>query len=107
MRVEQSTAASLATFEIPRLADLYETCGTDFELSVDAKSHAVARPLIEVARAAGAAERLWLCTPNLALLRSLREEGAPCRLVHSRRRAGSPRRSNATPRTSRRRASTR
>jgi glycerophosphoryl diester phosphodiesterase len=87
VRVEQSTATALAAFEIPRLADLYEACGTDFELSIDAKTRDVARPLVDVAVAAGAADRLWLCSPSLGLLRSLREEGAPCRLVHSRRRS--------------------
>ena len=86
VRVEQSTAADLARFEIPRLADLYEVCGTDFELSVDAKGRDVARPLIEVARRAGAADRLWVCSPSVGLLRTLREEGTPSRLVHSRRR---------------------
>ncbi len=86
IRVEQTAAADLARYEIPRLADVYEVCGTDFELSIDAKTRDVARPLIEVARRAGAAERLWLCSPSVALLRALREEGAPSRLVHSRRR---------------------
>ncbi len=86
VRVDRSTAAELAAFEIPRLADLYDTCGTDFELSIDAKSRDVARPLIEVARRYGAADRLWLCSPSVGLLRDLRGEGAPCRLVHSRRR---------------------
>jgi len=86
VRVDRSTAAELAQFEIPRLADLYDNCGTDFELSIDAKSRDVARPLIEVARRYGAADRLWLCHPSVGLLRELRDEGAPCRLVHSRRR---------------------
>jgi glycerophosphoryl diester phosphodiesterase len=86
VRVEQATAAELAAFEIPRLADLYAVCGTDFELSIDAKSREVARPMIDVAREAGAAERLWVCSPSVSLLRALREEGTPSRLVHSRRR---------------------
>lgn len=86
VRVEQTSAADLAEYEIPRLAEVYEACGADFELSIDAKTREVARPLIEVARRAGAAERLWLCSPSVGLLRALREEGAPSRLVHSRRR---------------------
>jgi glycerophosphoryl diester phosphodiesterase len=86
VRVEKASAAELAEYAIPRLVDLYEECGTDFELSIDAQSREVARPLIEVARRAGAAERLWLCSPSVGLLRELREEGAPNRLVHSRRR---------------------
>ncbi|MGZ8752665.1 MAG: glycerophosphodiester phosphodiesterase [Acidimicrobiia bacterium] len=86
VQVGRSTAADLAVFEIPRLADLYDACGTDFELSIDAKSRDVARPLLDVATRYGAADRLWLCSPSVGLLRDLRGEGAPCRLVHSRRR---------------------
>jgi glycerophosphoryl diester phosphodiesterase len=86
VRVGQSTATELARHEIPRLADLYDTCGTEFELSIDAKTPDVARPLIEVARHYDAADRLWLCSPSVRVLRGLREEGVPCRLVHSRRR---------------------
>ena len=86
VRVEQSAASDLAAFEIPRLVDLYERCGIDFELSIDAKSRDVARPLLDVARRYGVANRLWLCSPSVGLLRELRGEGADCRLVHSRRR---------------------
>lgn len=85
-RVDQTAASDLAALNIPRLADLYEVCGTDFELSIDAKIPGVARPMIEVARLVGAAERLWVCSPSFSLLASLREEGTPSRLVHSRRR---------------------
>ena len=48
---------------IPTLAELYDTCGTGFELSLDVKDEAAADEVVAVARRAGdgAAERLWLC----------------------------------------------
>jgi glycerophosphoryl diester phosphodiesterase len=46
---------------IPTLADLYRHFGSDFELSLDVKDPASARGAIEVAGAAGALPRLWLC----------------------------------------------
>src|SRR5262245_18676244 len=48
---------------IPTLADLYATCGTDFELSLDVKDDDAIDAVVETARSAGAAERLWLCHP--------------------------------------------
>ncbi len=85
IRVGSSTAAELAEFDIPRLADLYRECGTDFELSIDAKEDAVIGPMVEVARAAGsgAPGRLWICTPDLESLRTRRLELADVKLVHS------------------------
>ncbi len=47
--------------DIPTLADMYQTCGTDFELSVDLKDPTAADAVISAARAAGAEDRLWLC----------------------------------------------
>ena len=35
VRVAQSTAAELAELDVPRLADLYAECGTDFDLSIE------------------------------------------------------------------------
>lgn len=49
---------------IPTLAELYETCGTDFELSLDVKDAAAVDEVIAVARAAGAEASLWLCHPD-------------------------------------------
>src|SRR5262245_18404547 len=71
VRVPDTPAAALAEMGVPRLADLYAECGTDFELSVDVKQRGVARPLIEVARAAGVPERLWVCSPSLEQLERL------------------------------------
>ena len=85
IRVAQTTAAELAEFDVPRLADLYAECGTDFELSIDAKEPDVIGPMADVARAAGggAPGRLWVCSPDLEVLRSRRGELADVKLVHS------------------------
>lgn len=55
---------------IPTLDDLYATCGTDFELSLDVKDAAAFDRVVDVARAAGgdALERLWLCHPDWRLV---------------------------------------
>jgi glycerophosphoryl diester phosphodiesterase len=85
MRVADTTAERLSEAGVPRLADLYEDCGVDYELSVDVKEREAARPLIEVARAAGggAPGRLWLCTASLKLLAKLRDEAPDVKLVYS------------------------
>lgn len=85
VHVGRTKAQRLSELGIPRLADLYSQLGTDYELSIDVKSADAARPLIQVADRFGAAERLWLCAPSLTLLGELRQDGVPCRLVHSRR----------------------
>ena len=60
--------------EVPTLDDLYEACGSDFELSVDLKDPAAAEPVIACARAAGAEDRLWLCHDDWDLFASLRPQ---------------------------------
>jgi glycerophosphoryl diester phosphodiesterase len=84
-RLADTTAAQLADLGVPRLADLYETLGRDFDLSVDVKEPGVAAPLMAVARDAGAPERLWMCVEDVDALRSLRSNH-DVRLVHSQRR---------------------
>ena len=61
---------------VPTLAELYAECGTGFELSLDAKHHAVAEAVVAVARAAGegAPERLWICHPDWELLARWRKD---------------------------------
>jgi glycerophosphoryl diester phosphodiesterase len=51
---------------VPTLAELYDACGTDVELSLDVKDPATAEPVVATAREAGgeALRRLWLCTPR-------------------------------------------
>lgn len=68
---------------IPTLAELYERCGTEFELSLDMKDPAAAAPTVEVARRAGAAERLWLCHPEVELVAEWRPFGDDINLVNS------------------------
>lgn len=70
---------------IPTLGDLYESCGTDFDLSLDVKDSAVLDEVLLVSRKFGASERLWLCHPDLDLLASWRERSSAVRLVHSTR----------------------
>jgi glycerophosphoryl diester phosphodiesterase len=85
-RVSATTAAELAESGVPRLADVYAQLGTGFECSVDVKSADAADALVEVARAHGALERLWVCAPDVELLARLRSEPR-VRLVHSDRRS--------------------
>jgi len=85
-RVSQTTAAELAELAIPRLADLYSELGTDYELSLDVYDPAAGEVVIEVARAAGALERLWLCSSKPELLVKLGEQAPEAHLVHSVRR---------------------
>jgi glycerophosphoryl diester phosphodiesterase len=89
-KIASTNADELAEYGIPRMADVYRELGTAFECSVDVKSPDAAAGLIEVARSFGAQERLWVCSPDLALLRTLRAESrrddASVKLVHSERR---------------------
>jgi glycerophosphoryl diester phosphodiesterase len=72
---------------IPELAELYEACGTDFELSLDVKDPAAATTVVAVARAAGpeVASRLWLCHPDHEVVRSWRAPMPEVKLVESTR----------------------
>lgn len=48
--------------DVPSLRDLYDTCGTDLDLSVDLKDGRSAQEVVDVARSAGHdLRRLWLC----------------------------------------------
>ena len=76
------SADALGAVGVLRLADLYRMFGTAFELSLDVKVTGAAVPAIEVARAAGAPERLWLVHENRDVLHSLRAHAPEVRLVH-------------------------
>ena len=89
-RIGDTSADVLAEWDIPRLSDLYAELGTDFELSIDAQEPGVVGPIIDAARAAGGADRLWLCSPDLELLGRLRADAPDVHLVHSRRRRALP-----------------
>jgi glycerophosphoryl diester phosphodiesterase len=84
-KVRSSTAAALAEVGVPRLADVYGELGTGFECSVDVEHPEAAKPLLAVAAAHDARERLWLCSPDVELLTTLRPDRA-VKLVHSERR---------------------
>lgn len=70
---------------VPTLAELYEACGSDFELSIDVKDPDAADEIVRVARAAGDPGRLWLCHPELELLEGWRGAHPDVRLVNSTR----------------------
>jgi glycerophosphoryl diester phosphodiesterase len=76
---------------VPSLEDLYEACGSRFELSLDVKDSSALRAILGAARAAAASTRLWLCHPDQTLLADWREVAPEARLVHSTRLTG-PRR---------------
>jgi glycerophosphoryl diester phosphodiesterase len=88
--VHESSAARLARHGVPRLTDLYAELGADYELSVDLKDDAVVAPIIAEVRGAGAPTRTWLCSPDLELLRTLRDDAPDFRLVHSTTRRRLP-----------------
>jgi len=84
--VRRTTAADLARFAIPRLVDLFDALGTDFELSLDLKDDAAARATVEVLRGHGVPARSWLCINGMRMVQEVREEAPDVRVVHSRRR---------------------
>ena len=76
---------------IPTLAELYDACGTDFELSLDLKDASAASAVIDSVDAAAARaqqplrERVWLCHPDVDTLVGLRERWPDVRLCNSTR----------------------
>ncbi len=90
IRVSEHSAESLAQLQVPRLADLYAAQDSDFACSIDCQVPEAALPIIEVARAARAADRLWLCSPDLDLLAGLRSAAPEIKLVHSPGREAPP-----------------
>lgn len=68
--------------------DLYESCGTGFQFSVDVKDPGAAPGVVEAARRAGAEApgRLWLCSDSLVLLEEWRQRWSEVNLVFSTRR---------------------
>ncbi|MEO0495234.1 MAG: glycerophosphodiester phosphodiesterase [Actinomycetota bacterium] len=68
---------------IPTLAELYAAIGTDHPISVDVKDPATFEPMVEVARARDAVDRLWVCHPDLELLQRWRDVAPDVHLVNS------------------------
>jgi glycerophosphoryl diester phosphodiesterase len=86
VRIDGAAPSALAALDVPSLAELYRTCGIDFDLSLDLKTRDAAGATIAEARTFGAADRLWLCSPDLTLLEELRVSDPDIRLVHSVRK---------------------
>jgi glycerophosphoryl diester phosphodiesterase len=70
---------------IPTLEDLYATCGSDYELSLDVKDPASTPIVLATARAAGATGRLWLCHHDWHQVAAWRALSGEVRLVDSTR----------------------
>src|SRR3954470_22594316 len=84
--IDKIARADLPT-SIPTLAELYEECGTDHDVSLDMKDVAAIEAVIAAAEQAGpdALGRLWLCHWDLDVLTAWRERWSGVRLVHSTR----------------------
>jgi glycerophosphoryl diester phosphodiesterase len=85
--------------QIPSLAELYDACGSAYELSLDVKDPDALDATLAVAAAAGATERLWLCHPDWRLVETWRARSDAVKLVDStrlRRIAEGPERRAAT-----------
>ena len=83
--VRRRTARDLAALDIPTLAELYAACGTGFELSLDLQHPEVGFPVLEVAEAASATDRLWACHDDLEFLLGLRRRSREVHIVCSTR----------------------
>jgi glycerophosphoryl diester phosphodiesterase len=72
---------------VPTLGELYDACGTDYDLSLDVKDPAAAEAIVAIARAAGgdALGRLWLCSPDWEVVASWRPLEDDVHLVDSTR----------------------
>jgi glycerophosphoryl diester phosphodiesterase len=71
---------------IPTLEELYQSCGTSFELSLDVKDPLAAEAVVDVAgQLDGALEHLWLCSPSWEQAAEWRQLSDAVRLVDSTR----------------------
>jgi glycerophosphoryl diester phosphodiesterase len=68
---------------VPSLTQLYETCGTAYELSLDVKDPAALSGIVAVASSFGAADRLWLCHNDWRPMAAWRRAAPHCHLVES------------------------
>ena len=82
--IAQTLAADLPP-HIPRLAELYEACGTAYDLSLDIKDPAAMTHVVAAARDAGAEHRLWACHPDWELVATWRDLSPAVKLVDSTR----------------------
>lgn len=70
---------------IPTLAELYDRCGAEFELSLDVKDPAAVQEILATARTVSAVEHLWLCHPSYEVVGEWRKLDDEVRLVDSTR----------------------
>ena len=72
---------------VPTLAELYDACGSSVPLSIDVKDPSAAKPIVDVARAAGgdAVPNLYLCSPSWEEAASWRALSDDIKLVDSTR----------------------
>ncbi len=84
--ISTQTRAELPA-RVPALRDLYEHCGTRFELSLDVKDPAAFPAILAEAQAAQATTRLWLCHGDWRWLAGWRAVYPDVNLVFSTRRA--------------------
>jgi glycerophosphoryl diester phosphodiesterase len=68
---------------VPSLAELYEACGTAYELSLDVKDPAALNGIVTVATSVSAADRLWLCHNDWRPMAAWRRAAPRCHLVES------------------------
>lgn len=68
---------------VPTLREFYGAVGSDVEVCLDVKDPDAADEVVRVATEAGAATRLWLCHPEVALLARWRRAHPTPRLVNS------------------------
>ena len=86
---------------IPSLSEMLDSCGSDFELSLDLKDPRSGHAVIDAVRDHDPAmvERLWLCDTDLIRLAELRRYADDVRLLQSTRldriREGAERRADA------------
>ncbi len=69
--------------QIPTLHELYVSCGTDFELSLDLKDPDAIVEVVEVASAHRALDRLWAVYEAVEVLAEWRARWPRLRLVHT------------------------
>ena len=82
----RSVERSALPAHVPTLAQLYHTCGVDFELSLDVKDAGAAPAIVAVARGfPGAEERLWLCHHDWQQVAQWRDLSDGAHLVDSTR----------------------
>ncbi len=68
---------------IPSMEELYRSCGTEFELSLDVKDPSALPAVLAAADSVGAAGRLWLCHHDWRTMATWRSAAPASRLVES------------------------